>query len=97
MWRFYAHNINGTVEHVYPTTTQVWVCGSSRPIITVTARPAEEGEPETHWGWIDTDEAQPSMIYPTKRQLEMCFVYGMEAEIKRGRGRPIRLIIWEVT
>lgn len=81
----------GSLRNVYPTETQVSMCGATR-IVPVRLREAEEGEEETHWGWLEPDR-EPSMIYPSRVQLGMCFPYGIEAEIRAGRGREVRLVV----
>ncbi len=62
--------------------------GGSEP--TVAVRLTEDPGGEYH-GWLETGEDTPSMIWPSRAQLTMCFAYGMQVEIDKGRGVPIRL------
>jgi hypothetical protein len=60
----------------------------SKPIEAV--RLTEDPDGKYH-GWIRTEEDIPRMIWPSAGQLAMCFAYGMQVEIEKGRGVPIRL------
>jgi hypothetical protein len=62
--------------------------GGSEP--TVPVRLTEDPDGAYH-GWIETGEDTPSMIWPSRAQLTMCFAYGVQVEIDKGRGVPIRL------
>jgi hypothetical protein len=57
---------------------------------TVAVRLIEDPDGEYH-GWLETGEDTPSMIWPSRAQLTMCFAYGIQVEIDKGRGVPIRL------
>ena len=41
---------------------------------------------QADWAWWDEKYQELNFIYPDKLLLEMCFVYGTQAEIDRGKG-----------
>lgn len=61
-----------------------------RPIVPVVV---EEDENGGHYGWMETGEDTPCMIWPTEVQFKMCFTYGVKAAVEAGHGRPVRLKI----
>ena len=62
--------------------------GGSEP--TVAVRLTEDLDGAYH-GWMETGSDVPCMIWPSSVQLGMCFAYGMQVEVDKGRGVPIRL------
>lgn len=58
------------------------------PIVPVRATEHPEG---THYGWIDTNDTRPHMIFGNELQFKMCFPYGIAIEVERGKGRVVRL------
>jgi hypothetical protein len=61
----------------------------SEQVARVKVREAEDG---TYYGWQDTGyTGLPEMIWPRRILFEMCFPYGPDAEVKRGRGRIVRM------
>ncbi len=62
--------------------------GLDDPIVAVTLTEDSQGD---YWGWLASDAAEPSMVWPSKVQFTMCFPYGPEAEVKRGKGKILRL------
>jgi hypothetical protein len=67
--------------------------GLDDPVVEVLVRESSKGE---YWGWIDTNETVPCMIWKGKHVFSMCFPYGPEIEEKAGRGRIVRLDVREV-
>ena len=82
--------------------------GLSHPVVPVIAREAtgDPAAPEvTHYGWEYTDRpGKIAMIYPRVTGercdlwmfLDMCFAYGMDAEVAAGKGRMVALVVEEV-
>lgn len=68
---------------------------SSEKILKVDVREAKNDEETPYVGWLDS-EGNISLIFPNLTLLEVCFPYGTKAEIERGRGRIIRVIIKEI-
>ena len=89
-WKMWAHFYKNLFRH----------CGSKRyveihhidePIVPVVLTESPTGR---YWGWLENDgKDTPTMIWPSKMQVEMCFPYGPKAESDRGRGRLIQLDI----
>ena len=46
-----------------------------------------------YWGWIRTGEDEPTIIQPHQSSFEVCFPYGVQAEVKAGHGEVVRLDI----
>lgn len=65
------------------------------PIVEVSVIEVPEGKAtETdYWGWHIHGQEHPVFIYPVELLLGICFPYGVEAEVSRGRGRVVRLRI----
>ena len=63
------------------------------PVVQVNLNEDPDGD---YWGWIDTNCDQIVMVQPQRGLFDMQFTYGPEAEVKRGRGRIVRLRIAEV-
>ena len=62
--------------------------GGNEPTVAVRLTEDPDGE---YYGWLKTGEDTPSMIWPSRVQLMMCFTYGMQVAIDKGQGVPIRL------
>lgn len=62
------------------------------PMVQVIVKEDKNGE---YYGWIDKGEKEPEMIWRGKGLFSMCFPYGPEEEVKRGRGEIVRLSIVE--
>lgn len=92
MWRMYAHDLNGKPHHVCAKETMVALYGPGE-VRAVDVTETEDNP--THWGWLDTKkpDGPPHMVWPSRGQIEMCFPYGMNAEIERGGGRMVELTI----
>lgn len=62
--------------------------GLKREIVDVKITEDPQGD---YWGWLATDETRPSMIWASLAQFRICFPYGPEAEVQRGKGVILRL------
>jgi hypothetical protein len=95
-WEMYAYKFKGKngVFFEHPGEKR-WVelFHFNEPIVKVRLTEDENGQ---YWGWLDKDETEPSMIWPSEVQFRMCFPYGYEAEEKAGKGKAIRLSITEI-
>ena len=102
-WDFHAHASRGTYWHV---GTRRWVelHGLTDPVVAVVAEEwlGDVRDPEvTHYGWEYIDKpGSVTMIWPRSRGredltpwllLNMCFTYGMQAEIDACKGRMVAL------
>lgn len=76
-----------------PRTTALY--GTS-PIFKVDVREARDGETSIYWAWWENKRQNFGLIYPSRVQLEVCFAYGSQAEINRGRGRVVQVVVEEV-
>lgn len=52
-----------------------------------------EDEAGIYYGWVETGSNCPTMIWPSRGQLDMCFPKGADPEVERGKGRVVRLRI----
>ena len=101
IFHMYAHRNSTTPNdkfiHVYPSQRQVEMCGNDE-IVEVSVKIVEEGEEQTHWGWLDTGKERPTMIWPSYHQLCVCFQgeLGMMDRVNRGFGKSVRLIVKEL-
>lgn len=97
----HAHHHTGAPIYFYASPSRRWVelHRSSDPIVPVRVREWSEGDPPSpYFGWLDaSDTTHYTMVWPSEAQLDMCFIYGPEAEEARGRGRKVRLVVEEVT
>lgn len=57
----------------------------------VTEVPEADATDLDYWGWRITGEEHPVFVYPHPVLLEICFPYGIPAEVEKGRGRVVRL------
>lgn len=99
-WELYAgKGKDSQFEHFYLSVLQVEMCGNKEAFL-VRLTPDDEGD---FYGWHYSDHpdngsfaGQVSMIYRRAFLVEMCFPYGLEAEVKRGRGNLVRLRVEEI-
>jgi hypothetical protein len=71
----------------HPSTTRL--CNDEAEIVEFLAVEDAEG---AHWSWKEPDGGI-SMIFGSRLELDMCFPFGMQAEIDRGEGEPVRLML----
>lgn len=97
MWELWAYDRG---EDRKPRFTQmgrrryVELHGLPFPIVPVQVREDEAG---TYYGWLATDSDTPAMIWGSHHQFSMCFPYGVEAEVARGKGVVLRLTVTKQT
>jgi hypothetical protein len=95
-WWMFAHRYDDGLLWNVGSIRFVEHHGLSEPIVKVDVHEVAEDSPDgTHWGWLDSDDRDPTMIYPHRGMLEMCFPYGSKVEIERGKGRVVRLAVTE--
>jgi len=91
----YAHKTERGWRDIYSSAGAVQMCDGKEPQpiyqIKVTVDPKGE-----YFGWHDFSNDSLSMIWQSRVQLEMCFTYGIEAAIKRGKGKDVLLKIEEI-
>lgn len=63
---------------------------SREPVVPVIVTEREDGQ---YWGWLASDRDTPTMIHGHAAAFRMCFPYGPQAEVDRGHGRILRLVI----
>lgn len=92
-WPMFAHDCEpgkdgrGRYRHI---GAKRWVelHGLPHPIVAVDVIEDSSGD---YWGWLDTDGKCPEMIWPSRSQFNVCFAYGPESEVARGKGTILRL------
>jgi len=90
MKAFAALNESGMYHHIYPTEGQTAMCGgynTPKPI-PVTVALHEDGP---YWAWQDTGASDFNFIFTHRTGVSMCFPYGVEVEIKAGKGSLVRV------
>jgi hypothetical protein len=60
------------------------------PVIPVVVTEDTDGD---FYGWVPTGETVPRMIYGHRIPFNMCFPYGVQAEVNAGHGRVARLTV----
>lgn len=96
-WRMWAHRYDNGELWNLGSRQYAEAHGLTRPVLEVDVVEVEDGDPAaTHWGWMRAGKTEPTMVYPRKSLLDMCFHYGMQVEIDAGKGRMVRLVVTEV-
>lgn len=92
MWTMWAGNSKSYFSHPQPTRAMAKLYERADEVVEVEVREDAEG---TYFGWIDApyDSEFPSMVWPSRVQLEMCFAGGTQVEVDRGKGRVVQLSI----
>lgn len=92
-WKMWGHEVpahDGTIEyHHCGDKRWVEIHGLSYPIVPVVLKESKKGK---FLGWLETGSDAPCMIWHEKI-FEICFAYGSEVEVKKGRGTVVRLVI----
>ncbi len=57
----------------------------------------EEDEDGQYWSFQDTGEEDYHLIFPHEVLFNICFAYGVKAEVDSGRGRIVHLSIVNIT
>jgi hypothetical protein len=91
-WDAFANRSpNGEFLHIGEAWwVKLHACGEVHPVTVI------EDPEGGYWGWRKKDEPDskmPSMIWPDRRLLSMCFAYGVDADIERGFGSIVRMRI----
>ena len=100
-WGAFAYREDGRRGTLYSTVgprPYVALHGLGHPIVPVTVTEVDAGDPSaTHWGWIDADGdyLKWALVWPSRAQFDVCFLYGVKAEEERGKGRAVRLRVTE--
>lgn len=88
---------DGKVLYLHASPSEWFVracCGKTADIVRVRVREIHDGP---YWGWEYADSpGEIEFIWPTRNQLDICFSQGVDAAVKNGRGRVVRLVIEEV-
>lgn len=61
--------------------------------IKVRVRELKDEEQSHYYAWWSNEENQFIFVHPTRNILEMCFPYGLEAEIERNKGKDYNVFI----
>jgi hypothetical protein len=101
-WQMYAYRYGDGRFHSIGSEEYVIGHGLKQPIFRVKVEEVPEGDDTaTHWGWMRSAyshyvaDTSPRMIWYSRGMLEVCFTYGVQAEIDRGHGRVVTLRITE--
>lgn len=88
---------DGKVLYLHASPNERFVracCGKDGTIVRVRVTEAADGP---YWGWEYTETpGELEFIWINRAALDMCFPYGVDAAVKNGRGRVVRLVIEEV-
>ena len=96
-WRMWAHRYDDGKYYDLGEKWWVEIHGLPYPIVEVDVREVGDDDPSaTHWAWMKTGETEPLFAHPYRGGLTICFTYGVEIEVKNGKGRVVRLAVTEV-
>jgi hypothetical protein len=61
----------------------------------VRVRDLKEGEVSKYWAWWDAEEQRfvPGMIWSHPDLVEMCFPYGTDHLVKKGKGEKVNVFV----
>lgn len=79
---------------VSPQTTRLY--DSKAPISEVLVKEMSDGDKSSYWAWWDNDSDRFTMLYYHRDLLSICFPYGIEAEVDRGRGKDYNVSVDEM-
>jgi hypothetical protein len=88
-WEMWAGRRGDLFVDVGPHPTYVRMHGHDKP---APVRVVEDPD-GPYWGWQEKGHEQepPVMIYEHKTLFNICFPYGVQAEVDAGHGRVLRL------
>jgi hypothetical protein len=92
---FYAIKQGDVFTQIHPGLGLIRMCGEG-PFYKVNLREVIEGEKSNYWAWQETGKERFMWPQPSKIQIDMCFPYGPEIEIKQGKGRLVNIIVEEI-
>lgn len=82
---------DGMFYNIFPSILQVQMCGYEPDEIWIlNFKEDDKGE---YWSFQDTGEDTFHLIFPHKVLFDVCFAYGVDAEVEAGRGRIVHLKI----
>ncbi len=94
-WTMYAQRWDEANCYFYFGDREyVQLYGDEAPIVPVELTEDPEG---SYYGWIETGDDTPTMIQPHIHAFAIQFTYGIEAEIKAGKGQVVRLQVKELS
>lgn len=86
---------DGMFYNIFPAPSLVEMCGySSDEIWRIEFEETDDGE---YWSFQDTGDTDFHLIYPHKTLFDICFAYGVQVEIDKGKGRIARLKVKNAT
>jgi hypothetical protein len=92
-WTLYAHDNGptGLVRYAhFGHKRYVELHGLQQPIVEVEICEDPQGN---YWGWLDKDAEKPTMIWGSEPAFSMCFPYGPQVEVERGKGEILKLSV----
>jgi hypothetical protein len=89
------YNRQGTIFfNFYPHPLAVKMCGA-KEICEVEVTLTEESI-DCYWGWWGKGSQRFEHVYPRKFMVEMCFPYGTDIEIEKGKGNLVPVKITKI-
>jgi len=77
--------VDGTnLRHFFPWQHGAEICSDVGYVARVVIIPDDNG---TWWCWRSTADDRVHHVWPNLDLLDMCFPYGIKAEVERGRGK----------
>ena len=80
---------DGRFYNIFPSTLLVGICGYDED--EMWAIVFEEDDDGDYWSFQDVGEETFHLIFPHKVLFDLCFAYGVDAEVKAGKGRIVHL------
>jgi hypothetical protein len=87
-WDLWAHDYGHCFVHIGSRRYVELHHIPDSPIVPIRLTECRDG---AYYAWLRTGETAPSMIWPSSAQFSMCFAYGPEVEVARGKGIVLRL------
>jgi hypothetical protein len=66
------------------------------PIYELRVREVQDDEKSSYWAWWDNNKDQFTMLHYHRDLLSINFAYGIEPEVKRGKGKDYNVMIEEL-
>lgn len=86
----YATKHGDTFDNIYGHPGQVRMCLGREPT-DIYEIELVENEAGPYWGWQDTGKTDFILVYFEGAAFRMSFAYGVDVEVKKGKGRVVRL------
>ena len=87
-WDVFAEDCGNNRWAHFGSEQFVRMCGGDQSVVEVRLTEDPDGEYD---GWLDAGEDTPCLIWNSYVFLDMCFPYGIQAAIDKGRGVVVRL------